>query len=317
MDIFSTCCADADIEKAPDLSWFPSRAPFPWMGSKGRMAQTIIDLFPPHEGYVEPFGGTGTILLKKRASTVEVYNDASQWLTNFFRVLQNDDQRQALLDRLEWTPYSRIEYETALDVLDDPDPVTQAWALFVAQGQGFGGAGALQRAKSSWGISRIRDQNTAFRNRATKLLSIAKRLRDVVIEHDDALAVIQRWDAKDTLFFLDPPYVDVTRVGKKGITSKKAQYQVETDDDFHIRLANLLLTLKGKVLLSGYASPIYAPLEDAGWERKEYALELQASGHTRKQAGERDSRMRTECVWLSPSVQRHQMENRQMTMALY
>lgn len=311
MDIFS---ANNDMQNAPDLSYFPTTAPFPWMGSKGRMAQTIIDLFPPHEAYVEPFGGTGTILLKKRPATVEVYNDASQWLTNFFHVLKNTEQRQALLDRLEWTPYSRIEFEDALDALDDPDPVTQAWALFVAQGQGFGGSGALQRSKASWGISRVRDQNTAFRNRATKLLSIAKRLRDVVIEHDDAIAVIQRWDATDTLFFLDPPYVDDTRTGKKGITSKKAQYHVETDDDFHIRLVNSLLEIQGKVLLSGYSSLTYAPLENAGWERKEYALELQASGHTRKQAGDRDSRMRTECVWLSPLVQKYWRENRQVSL---
>lgn len=301
----------------PEIAWYRSVAPFPWMGSKSRLAGDIIHLFPAHTAYVEPFGGSAAVLLSKQPSDVEVYNDASHWLTNFFRVLQNPEERKLLLDRLEWTPYSREEYELAIDSLDDPDPVVQAWAFFVAQGQGFGGTGALRREKVSWGVSRVRDQNVAFRGRIDKMMSVARRLRDVAIESDDALSVITRWDDRGTLFYLDPPYVDSTRASKtvNRPAGDRGTYQVETDDGFHDRLVALLLQVKGMVLLSGYPSDVYTPLEDAGWVRREFDLELRVSGHTRKYRGARVERSRTECLWISPTAQASQ--NHQVAFQLF
>ena len=172
------------------LSGFRNATPFAWLGGKSRMVSTIIPLLPPHTTYVEPYGGAANILLAKKPSQVECYNDASNLLTNFFRVLQNPDQRTALLDRLQWTPYARMEYARALEHLDDPDQVRKAWGFVVARCQGISGGGSLgDRKATNWGYSRVSDQAQAFRTHVEKLPAIAERLLGVHVEHGDGVGV--------------------------------------------------------------------------------------------------------------------------------
>ena len=285
------------------LSSFRNVSPFVWLGGKSRMVSTIIPLLPPHATYVEPYRGAANILLAKKPSGVEVYNDASGLLVNFFRVLQDPIHRAALLDRLRYTPYARQEYARALECLGDPDPVMKAWGFFVAQCQGISGGGSLGgRKATNWGYSRVSDQAQAFRTHVEKLPAIAERLLEVQIEHSDGVEVIRRWDAPDTLFYIDPPYADSTRTNKSG----RAAYHCEIDDDGQQILVDALLHLQGGAILSGYRSPLYAPLEEAGWERREFAMDLSAAARVRNfdamgPAGN-EQRKRIECLWLSPDV---------------
>lgn len=294
------------------LSSFRNATPFPWLGGKSRMVNTILPLLPPHAIYVEAFGGAANLLLAKKPSQVECYNDASGLLTNFFRVLQNPDQRTALLDRLKYTPYARMEYGRALVHLDDTDPVMKAWGFFVAQCQGISGGGSLAgRKASNWGYARTSDQAGAFRGHVDKLPAIAERLLAVQIEHGDGVGVIQRWDAPDTLFYIDPPYADATRTNKSG----RATYHCEIDDDGQQTLVDALLRLQGGAILSGYRSPLYDPLEEAGWERREFAMDLSSAARVRGfdfmgSAG-KERRKRIECLWLSPDVAAAAKRNQQ------
>ncbi|MHB1494494.1 MAG: DNA adenine methylase [Acidithiobacillus sp.] len=298
------------------LSDYRNATPFPWMGGKSRMVKTITPLFPPHTSYVEPFGGAASILLAKDPAKVEVYNDMSGLLVNFFRVLQDPANRQSLLNRLEWTPYARMEYARALEHLDDADPVMQAWGFFVAQCQGISGTGSFgDRAATNWGYSIARDQQSYFRNHVEKLPAIAERLRQVSIEQDDGAKVIRRWDAMDTLFYVDPPYVESTRTAKNG----RSGYHTEINDNDQTCLVDALLNTQGMVLLSGYRTPLYQPLEDAGWERREYAMDLAAAGRVKTfdamSASGRTKRQRTECLWLSPRVVDWNTQHRQSSLA--
>ncbi|BBF63833.1 DNA adenine methylase [Acidithiobacillus ferridurans] len=298
------------------LTDYRNATPFPWMGGKSRLVKTITPLLPPHTSYVEPFGGAANILLAKNPAKVEVYNDLSGLLVNFFRVLQDFASRQSLLDRLEWTPYARMEYARALECLDDADPVLQAWGFFVAQCQGISGTGSFgDRAATNWGYSIARDQQASFRGHVEKLPAIAERLRQVSIEQDDGAKVIRRWDAVDTLFYVDPPYVESTRTAKNG----RSGYHTEIDDGDQACLVDALLNTRGMVLLSGYRTPLYQPLEDVGWERREYAMDLAAAGRVKtfdamSMAG-KAKRQRTECLWLSPRVVDWNTQHRQSSLA--
>ena len=49
--------------------------PFGYFGGKYFMTDKLIPLFPQHKTYVEVFGGSGTILINKELSNIEVYND--------------------------------------------------------------------------------------------------------------------------------------------------------------------------------------------------------------------------------------------------
>lgn len=114
----------------------------------------------------------------------------------------------------------------------------------------------------------------------------AARLKHALIEHDDALEIIERYDTPETLFYIDPPYVLDTRNNRK-------RYAYEMTDDDHCKLADVLRTVRGMVVLSGYASELYAELYD-DWKM------------LTKSTTTNGNNTAIECLWLSPSTQRAQ-----------
>ncbi len=97
----------------------------------------------------------------------------------------------------------------------------------------------------------------------------------------DALDVIRRFDGSETLFFCDPPYVPSTRADSK-------QYLHEMSLRRHEELIDLLLGLKGKVVISGYANELYdSRLSE--WIRIERKVALRVA----RQKGQ----SRTEVIW--------------------
>jgi DNA adenine methylase len=63
-----------------------SKAPITWFGGKSRQLHWLLPLFPPHQVFVDVFGGSGAVLLGKPPSPVDVYNDIDGRLVNLFRV---------------------------------------------------------------------------------------------------------------------------------------------------------------------------------------------------------------------------------------
>ena len=59
-------------------------APLAWMGGKSLLANWILEHFPDHRTYIEPYGGMANVLLKKEPSEIEVYNDLDARLVNLF-----------------------------------------------------------------------------------------------------------------------------------------------------------------------------------------------------------------------------------------
>src|SRR5579862_9703232 len=94
-----------------------ARTVFPYYGGKTMMLPALLQLLPPHQTYVEAFGGSGTLLLNKGRSEneLEIYNDFESELVNFFTVLR--DRGRELEAALTLTPFSREEYNTAREKL--------------------------------------------------------------------------------------------------------------------------------------------------------------------------------------------------------
>lgn len=91
----------------------PTRPALRWHGGKWRVAPWIIEHFPKHAVYVEPFGGAGSVLIRKPRVSSEVYNDLDGEVVNLFRVLR-DRKKAAELERLlRLTPFAREEMEAA------------------------------------------------------------------------------------------------------------------------------------------------------------------------------------------------------------
>jgi DNA adenine methylase len=51
------------------------------------MLKHILQLIPFHKIYVEVFGGSGRVLLNKKPSKIEVWNDNDRRIANLFHVV--------------------------------------------------------------------------------------------------------------------------------------------------------------------------------------------------------------------------------------
>ncbi|MBU2831888.1 DNA adenine methylase [Acidithiobacillus ferriphilus] len=276
------------------------RSPLVWLGGKGRLAERITPLLPKpnrHLTYVEPFCGGASILFSRPPVGIEVINDANGEVINFFQTLR--DAGDALRDYLQNTPYSRQVFEDWRDA--DPatmTPLERAARLFMMTRASFGGD--TSKAKPAWAYARIDDNRArSVANVVDQdLLAVRDRLRNVYIEHGDAISVIARFDAPQTIFYCDPPYHPDTR--------SDGGYADELELEAHDELLDTLEEVQGMVAISGYPHPDYDRLEDSGWKRHDFALEC-AAGRTRQS---RDNRLsgaidtgRTECVWINTTLQ--------------
>jgi len=68
------------------------KAPFPWFGGKSRVAHEVWRRFGEVKNYVEPFFGSGAVLLGRPggAGPVETVNDKDGFVANFWRALARD-----------------------------------------------------------------------------------------------------------------------------------------------------------------------------------------------------------------------------------
>lgn len=207
-------------------------SPITWYGGKARLAKRIIAHFPPHQAYLEPFGGSMAVLLNKTPCRTETYNDINGDLVNLFRVIRDDASCQRLYKLLDLTLYSRGEFiQSKLDPAAYPsdDPVEAARRFIVRTRQSFGGLG---NQGGAWSYVRYESENrkaaTIMRwDRVRNILqSVHARVRDVQIEQCDWRKAIRRYDHPETLIYADPPYIHETR--------GKNRYANELEEEDHL-----------------------------------------------------------------------------------
>ena len=266
----------------------PRRPVLRWHGGKWRLAPWIIAHFPKHRIYVEPFGGAGSVLLRKARTYAEVYNDLDDEVVNLFRVLRTPRAIE-LVTALELTPFAREEFE--FGYLPSVDPVERARRLIIRSYMGFGSDGHNLKVRTGFRANCNRSGTTAahdWANYPDALKVIVQRVRGVVIEHRPAVDVMLQHDGAETLHYVDPPYLPETRSDKSrkgGDRYHAYTHELSTAD--HLDLIGQLNALTGYVVLSGYPSPLYeAPL--AAWRMM--TCDALADG----------ARPRTEAIWLNP-----------------
>jgi DNA adenine methylase len=70
----------------------PIAGPLKWHGGKHYLARRFVAQMPPHRHSVEPFaGGLAVLRTRDHEGVSEVANDLDGRLTNFWRVLQDDN----------------------------------------------------------------------------------------------------------------------------------------------------------------------------------------------------------------------------------
>lgn len=226
-----------------------------YYGGKWQLADWIISHFPPHKSYIEPYCGAASVFLRKYPSEVEVLNDTNRDLLNFFDVLR--ERTDALIRAIDLMPFSYAEYERSFEPVDDP--LEAARRFYVRSWQAFGSGGIAR--KTGWRRMLRANRGTSPAHDWSRLDGLwlaVRRLKEAQIDCLDALDCIERYDEKQALFYVDPPYVLTSR---QRITGR---YTHEMTDGDHRELASMLHRVKGLVLISGYDCPLYRELY-AGW----------------------------------------------------
>lgn len=243
------------------------RPAFKCHGGKFYLSSWIISHFPEdyqQYTYIEPFCGGANVLINKEKSVLEAICDTDITIVQIFRAIR--DEPKEFIRRLSHVKYCQETFDKALKREPGPfdDYLDQAVNDYILRRMSRGGL----RKAFAWS-ERLRgglpgDVN-AWKTALMVLPTIAERIKEVYIFNKSALEVIKTFNTKNVLIYADPPYLHDTR------TSKNV-YNNEMDIDAHIELSRTLNRFPGKVVLSGYPSPLYTRLyKDWKCERKKIA----------------------------------------------
>ena len=264
--------------------------PIKWHGGKFYLAPKLIDLFPPHVHYVEPYFGGGAVLFAKPAEWVEghseVVNDLNGELMNFWRVLADEYHFPRFCRVIQAVPFGEAiwNHNREASPLSEVDCAVAFFVRYRQSRQGLGKDFAtLSRTRTRRGMN---EQASSWLSAIEGLPEAHERLKRVVILNGDAIKVIRQQDGPGTFFYLDPPYLHGTRV-------TTGDYEHEMTEDQHAELLITLGKIRGRFMLSGYRSSLYdASAESHDWRRMDFPIDCKASGAKEKPK-------RVESVWMN------------------
>lgn len=250
--------------------------PLKWHGAKSYLARHLHELTAPYKfrdgrGWLHRVipcaGSLGEFWDWDCDNVSEVVNDIDGRLTDFYKVLRDDQEFDRFLRLCEATPFSQQLWNEARDFYGQSpherlrlDMAQRAWYFFILVRQSMAG-----RMKSFAPLSRRRtrrranEQASAWWNAVDGLRDAHKRLKRVVILQEDALRVCQREDGPFSLFYLDTPYLASTRTCPR-------VYDHEMTDEQHEELLRWATKAQGHVVISGYANDLYDSIL-VGWDR--------------------------------------------------
>jgi DNA adenine methylase len=277
-------------------------APLKMFGGKRYVAEHVLELAPRHLTYLEPFAGGLQVLFRRDPmderywwtddtgrlwkGVNEVGGDIHGNLCNFYDVLRDLDVFPEFARRANLTPFDEATWKQARALVDagQGDRVMRAWAFFVCCRLSLAG-----RMQSFTGMTKVRlrggrgNEVNAFLQAVKGLPEVHARLQDVQVLHRDAVDVLRKYDVRGTFAYCDPPYLHSTRAARQ-------VYDHEMTEAQHRWFLETLLGLRhAKVIVSGYASPLYDEAL-AAWRRVEVELANHSSGGKTK-------RRMTEVLW--------------------
>lgn len=268
-------------------------------GGKWTLADWIISHIPRSvvHTYNEPFCGSASVLLSNdKRFPMEAINDASSRLVNFFRVFR--DNEAELIRAIELTPWATDEYKVCqVETSDQIEDARRFYFHVWASIRPFDSNSSFRRQK----VLSVKLDGSGAMTPAARLFSrtdhlweLANRLRGVTVENMDAIDFIKLYDYDRAFFYLDPPYPFHTRK-RNALPTYAVEFvsdgrNIEGDYNKHYELSEILHSLKGHAVVSGYACDWYTEFyEDYGWHRVDKDVRVNGG-----------KRMATESLWIHP-----------------
>jgi DNA adenine methylase len=257
-------------------------------GGKYRIRQWILDQLPKHKIYMEPFGGTASILLNKKPSPIEIYSDCEYSIYNLMKILR--DSSENFIKEIQKIKYEKSQYLEMRTIyrsneFKSLDSLKQAVITYSVRRMSRGGlGGTFCWSKRMYAGGRIPAEIHGWNTMLKELPKISERLKGVEIIHDDWKSVVQKYDNENAVAYLDPPYPETTRVFKTAFLKEMTIKE-------HTEMIKFLRKAKSKILVSSYPSKLYNDLFN-GWK----CLEKKAANHS---SHEKIKEKKTECLWVN------------------
>jgi DNA adenine methylase len=250
--------------------------PIKYFGGKSNMFNNILKYFPNKEDYntyIEPFGGSFSVGLKKGITEIEIYNDLEKNVYSLYKVLSDKDLYTIFKEKCDLAVYSddfRNEYKKKLK--EDLDIVDRAFYFFYVNRTSHNGIGGFSintvvRRNMSKSIS-------DFLSSIDRMDELHHRLSRVIISNTDGIELIKRFDRPNVFFYCDPPYEQSTRT----IT----RYAVDMNEDKHKEFLNVVLNSQAKILISGYDCELYDVLTENNFEKISFDVNTITGNYTKK-----------------------------------
>lgn len=263
------------------------RAPMKYPGCKFDVLDEILPYLPYRGSFVEVFGGSGVVLMNRKSSKLEVFNDRYAGVCAFYRVVRDRKACQALCERLELTIHSREEWEWCTRTWDSDQvsDVERAARWYYSIQYSFLG----QRRSFARITSPTSGVAGTLNRKIPGFWNIHQRLRNVQIENLDWRKCLHDYDCDECVFYLDPPYLN----------ADTSSYDLTMTQADHREMLDTIMNLKGYVALSGYPNTLY---DEYDWDnriafpRRDRANSQAVGGNNRTEKGAR--RIMTEVLWI-------------------
>jgi site-specific DNA-adenine methylase len=214
---------------------------------KARLAPRLVKMLPPHETYVEPFAGAGSVLFAKEPAENEVVNDLDPDIAHAYKTIKGltpDGLKK--LRGMEWKG-SKAAFERVYDSKPTGDIEKLHKFLYLAA--------------HSYGSMRKRSMDPSSEGQTPKVVDRLEkqlaRVKKLTVRSGDYAQVVKDFDGKSTLFYLDPPYTGYNAAVKED----------QFDDE---KFFDVLKSIKGKFLLTcGIRGPLPKNVRSQkGWVAK-------------------------------------------------
>mgnify|MGYP001579720548 CR=1 FL=1 len=207
-------------------------------GGKAKALGVLLPRIPEHRTFVDLTFGGGSVFWAKPRSPKEVVNDLDRALMSFYRRLNCPKLRRCV--------------RAMVRIGKDTEAIRRAWAprarrmaagssnscdVFIGKTYGYG-------CKS--GRPSFAPASAVKHKGAKKILGrcedYKERLKRVTVLSQDYRKVARRYDAPDTFFLIDPPWLNADGAKENGQYYREDSTNPET-------VCSFLRTLKGKFLL--------------------------------------------------------------------
>ena len=163
---------------------------------KKRIAERLVALLPAHTTYVEPFAGSAAVLFAKEPAAVEAINDADPEIARAYKILKGLTPRDlGRLRKMNWVG-DKATFKGLIDETPRDDATWLHRFLYLTHFS----YGKMRGKSFSPSVSGVEAKTI------DRIEKFAPRLKRVRVFGGDYRKVVEKFDGKDTVHFLDPPY---------------------------------------------------------------------------------------------------------------